>query len=187
MVDVPDNTSLFLEAWQVGGKEFNSIHVFYCYDNHLKFYTKKYIRLRLNDYCSIIFSIPSQRLFNKIHSTFLREIVNYYTCSFLEDFKEETVRLLFTPLSFWTPLTCKIIFIMHIFVSGVDINQCQTSNLCKNGRQCENTAGSYECKCTLGFAGRNCETGWLLIIGKTWAARYSSRFMSTWFRSWIKR
>ena len=28
MIDVPDNTSLFLEAWQVGGKEFNSIHVF---------------------------------------------------------------------------------------------------------------------------------------------------------------
>ena len=66
--------------------KFNSC--FYCYDNHLKFYTKKYIRLRLNDYCSIIFSIPSQRLFNKIHSTFLREIVNYYTCSFLEDSKE---------------------------------------------------------------------------------------------------
>ena len=75
-------------SWKQRNK-FNSC--FYCYDNYLNFISKN-IRLRLNDYCSIIFSIPSRRLFNKIHSTFLREIVNYYKCSFLEDSKEKTVR-----------------------------------------------------------------------------------------------
>ena len=75
-------------SWKQRNK-FNSC--FYCYDNYLNFISKN-IRLRLNDYCSIIFSIPSWRLFNKIHSTFLREIVNYYKCSFLEDSKEKTVR-----------------------------------------------------------------------------------------------
>ena len=31
------------------------------------------------------------------------------------------------------------------FSFGVDINECQISNPCKNGGQCENTHGSYEC------------------------------------------
>ena len=47
------------------------------------------------------------------------------------------------------------------FSFGVDINECQISNPCKNGGQCENTHGSYECKCTPGFTGQNCETGGL--------------------------
>ena len=67
------------------------------------------------------------------------------------------------------------------FSFGVDINECQISNPCKNGGQCENTHGSYECKCTPGFTGRNCETGGLKFRPYTFKNRfewYSNRWPS---------
>lgn len=39
-----------------------------------------------------------------------------------------------------------------------DINEC-LDQPCKNEATCVNLPGSYRCKCTSGFIGRNCETG----------------------------
>lgn len=40
-----------------------------------------------------------------------------------------------------------------------DINECVTSNPCKNGATCLNTPGSYRCTCQPGFKGSKCGKG----------------------------
>ena len=39
-----------------------------------------------------------------------------------------------------------------------DIDECKSSNPCRNGATCENTNGSYTCYCVQGYEGRHCET-----------------------------
>ena len=40
----------------------------------------------------------------------------------------------------------------------IDLNECNSYlEVCKNGGTCENSMGSYECHCGLGFSGKNCD------------------------------
>ena len=48
------------------------------------------------------------------------------------------------PLSSWAVLKCIMILTLQFFSFGVDINECQISNPCKNGGQYKNTHGRYE-------------------------------------------
>ena len=41
----------------------------------------------------------------------------------------------------------------------LDINECLTTNLCKNGATCINNNGGFSCKCAVGFKGTFCELG----------------------------
>ena len=142
-------------------------------------------------YCSIIFSTVTRVLFNSMLIPSAKSI-NFETYSFFEDSRESTIcwnvwlsknisprpsLLLDCPYVYM----CIIIFTLNFFSFGVDINECQISNPCKNGGQCENTHGSYECKCTPGFTGRNCETGGLKFRPYTFKNRfewYSNRWPS---------
>ncbi|KAH3730367.1 hypothetical protein DPMN_056351, partial [Dreissena polymorpha] len=38
------------------------------------------------------------------------------------------------------------------------INECTTSNPCRNGGSCNNAVGSYTCACNPGYSGTNCST-----------------------------
>lgn len=55
------------------------------------------------------------------------------------------------------------------FFLSTDKDEC-LGNPCKNGATCMNIPGSYRCKCTSAYTGRNCEKGedrydiWLLTI-----------------------
>ena len=45
-----------------------------------------------------------------------------------------------------------------------DVDECTTSQPCKNGATCKNTHGGSICKCTSGYKGSNCETGKMLPL-----------------------
>ena len=46
-----------------------------------------------------------------------------------------------------------------------DINECSASvNPCQNGGQCVNAPGSYDCDCSQGYSGLNCQTGRIKIL-----------------------
>ena len=47
---------------------------------------------------------------------------------------------------------------LHIFLCFPDINECD-SDPCQNNGECENTPGSYYCKCPQGYLGDNCQSG----------------------------
>ena len=55
------------------------------------------------------------------------------------------------------------------FFLSTDKDEC-LGNPCKNGATCMNIPGSYRCKCTSAYTGRNCEKGqdrydiWLLTV-----------------------
>lgn len=42
---------------------------------------------------------------------------------------------------------------------SVDVNECSTSNPCKNGATCVNNVGGYQCLCVPGYTGIHCDTG----------------------------
>ena len=48
----------------------------------------------------------------------------------------------------------------------LDINECVTNNPCKNGASCENSIGSYTCRCTIGFNGKHCDQGKIKQLGR---------------------
>ena len=39
-----------------------------------------------------------------------------------------------------------------------DVDECNSSP-CQNGGSCENTDGTYTCKCDAGYGGKHCEQG----------------------------
>ena len=39
-----------------------------------------------------------------------------------------------------------------------DVDECKDSNTCLNGATCNNTVGSFDCDCTRGYEGVNCQT-----------------------------
>lgn len=50
------------------------------------------------------------------------------------------------------------IFTLYVCVSVLDLNECTAKpGICKNGR-CENTVGSYRCRCDQGFIANPTQT-----------------------------
>ena len=51
------------------------------------------------------------------------------------------------------------------FFSFSDINECDiiTPTTCQNGASCEDTEGDYVCHCTMGFQGKQCQTGMMFL------------------------
>ena len=45
-----------------------------------------------------------------------------------------------------------------IFVFSLDIDDCQ-KQLCQNNGTCQDLVNDYQCNCTAGFNGNNCEIG----------------------------
>ena len=41
----------------------------------------------------------------------------------------------------------------------LDIDECSSSSLCRNGATCTNTIGGYKCSCASGFEGEHCDQG----------------------------
>lgn len=40
-----------------------------------------------------------------------------------------------------------------------DVNECLTVQPCANGATCVNTIGGYQCQCSSGFEGQDCDQG----------------------------
>jgi len=47
---------------------------------------------------------------------------------------------------------------MSVYYVTVDVDEC-LDGPCLNGGTCINNAGSYTCRCPIGYTGMNCETG----------------------------
>lgn len=47
---------------------------------------------------------------------------------------------------------------LNLILFSADINECSV-NRCKNGGTCENTPGSFVCRCPPGWTGQHCEFG----------------------------
>ena len=43
------------------------------------------------------------------------------------------------------------VFFFFLCYISVDIDECQSSNLCLDGSTCRNTFGSFECLCATGY------------------------------------
>ena len=52
-----------------------------------------------------------------------------------------------------SPVLTKWIFFL------LDIDECLTTNPCKNGATCVNSIGGYQCQCAPGFEGNHCDQG----------------------------
>ena len=46
----------------------------------------------------------------------------------------------------------------HIFCTLIEVDECE-SQPCQNGGDCTNKVGFFECNCTAGYEGVQCETG----------------------------
>ena len=55
--------------------------------------------------------------------------------------------------------------LIHVLCCGVlpDINECTTSNPCKNGSTCVNKIGGYQCLCVPGYFGIHCDKGKIYV------------------------
>ncbi|PJE77415.1 hypothetical protein CI610_03662 [invertebrate metagenome] len=53
-------------------------------------------------------------------------------------------------------LKCYICLTSTLLIEDVD--ECEV-NMCQNGGVCENTPGSYYCKCPMGWTGKHCQDG----------------------------
>ena len=52
-----------------------------------------------------------------------------------------------------------LLLLLFLLLSIVDINDCVDPNPCQNGANCTDLVNSYNCTCTAGYEGNNCETG----------------------------
>lgn len=41
-----------------------------------------------------------------------------------------------------------------------DIDECLMANPCQHGGTCNNLAGDFNCQCSIGWTGHDCQTGW---------------------------
>ena len=55
---------------------------------------------------------------------------------------------------------------LHIYLNTFfqDINECSTNDPCKNGANCTNTIGGFQCSCASGFDGKYCDQGNVYIL-----------------------
>ena len=70
--------------------------------------------------------------------------------------KFRTQKLL-KPVSQGQPLRLEILTLMFSILARYQ--RMYNLHPCKNGGQCTNTQGGYECKCKPGFTGKSCEKG----------------------------
>ena len=59
--------------------------------------------------------------------------------------------------------TILVTIMTKIQILYADIDECASSP-CQNGGTCVDGINSYTCNCDVGYAGKNCETGNILII-----------------------
>ena len=59
--------------------------------------------------------------------------------------------------------TALITIMNKIEILYSDIDDCASST-CQNGGTCVDGVNSYTCNCDVGYAGKNCESGNILII-----------------------
>lgn len=57
---------------------------------------------------------------------------------------------------------CKAYIVLSDFLKP-DINECE-SGPCQNGGTCLDSLNSYQCLCTEGYEGDNCERGTALLV-----------------------
>ena len=59
--------------------------------------------------------------------------------------------------------TMLVTIMTKIQILYTDIDECAASP-CQNGGTCVDGVNSYTCNCEVGYAGKNCESGNILII-----------------------
>ena len=69
-----------------------------------------------------------------------------------------------TSTCYYCPIVSNILHCSHQLNSVIinlivvlDVDEC-AGHVCRNAESCENTAGSYTCRCIKGFSGVNCQT-----------------------------
>ena len=58
----------------------------------------------------------------------------------------------------WVVICC-----YNVYVFYKDIDECE-SGPCNNGGQCQDGVASYQCICSVGYTGVECETGKILTM-----------------------
>lgn len=103
-------------------------------------------------------------IWNTIHKWLWEPI---FTVTHIKSFKHSCICLIRHVLSI---ITCWYYIYWQLIFLTLDEDECQRFP-CQNGGTCNNLPGTYECRCTEGWEGKNCEMGMSVFISLIWSCQ----------------